>query len=338
MNINQLSELISSPALLLQLAFMAVASGGLLGLLIFRDRRRPRSAPLVASSRQQISPKRSKERERKAQREAQQIKTLIERREWAEVIGTTKRRYYTRAAVVGLIVAALVFAISQSVALTLFAFGGAVLVARFRAQRRFNAFRELISSEVLPAAEAIANDLDHNRTLIDSLRRVAAEGPGRGAITSRHRGNAAAVSPIAQLFRRVVSAQTTIEQGLEEELDTASNELLVEFLHTLIFASSNRLGATPRAISAQMKEFRSTYVKEGRLREMGLAKAGTARGTRAIMLAVIPASVALSLLTGGPATVELMLHSLLGNMIIITIGVLMLIAYLITERIMSVVK
>lgn len=335
MNLTQLSELISSPATLLQLIGLAAASGMLLLLLWLRDRRRP-VAPVLAARVQAAPSKRSKEREKKAQREADQVKRIIQHREWAEVIGRTKRQYYIRSALGGMIAAIVTAALTQSVALTIFAFIGGFLVARFRAQRRFNAFRELISSEVLPAAEGIANDLDHNRTLVDSLRRVAAEGPGRGAITSRHRGNAAASSPIAQLFRRVVSSQSTIEHALQEELDNANNELLVEFLHTLIFASSNRLGATPRAISAQLKEFKDTFEKEARLREMGLAKASMARGTRAIMLGVIPASVVLSMLTGGPETMDLMLHSLIGNLIIIIVGVMMLISYLITERIMSV--
>lgn len=314
---------------------LAVLGGcGVMILLQYRRDMRSSQASALRIQRASTPAKATRSKSRQHTKKVDAHRAVLIRREWEEVIGIPRRKYRMRIIVGALMAAVMAYILTGSFAMGIAGAIGLMMAGRFWTQRRISAFQERIGSEILPTADSIIKDLEHHSTLFQALSRIAKEGIGRGgSIDARHRADAASTSPVAQLFRRVVSSQATLEHALAIELENTNNELLIEFLHVLLFVSRTDLGASPQAIAQQLKSFRNVYSKEAQLRANALAKASSARGTRGIVMAVIPFTVGMNLLIGGSEAADLMLRSVVGNILLIVVGGLAAAAWVLTERV-----
>lgn len=238
--------------------------------------------------------------------------------EFVEAVGMPKGRYYRLALMIALIIAALSFAVFQSLALSLL---GAFSFYRFRtgqAMGRLSRLRAgLLADEVLPMSRGISQSLATGQSLSQSL-------------TEATRGDRGKVSPLKAAVRRALADARGLEEGLREEETRANQDLIKEFFE--ILADGATVARNQAATAETLEKFAEINQRQKTQYQLALRVTGQARGTRTMLVAIIPFVMAGSVLVSGP---ELMLHSTGGQVVIVLVFMMIQFATGLTNRIIS---
>jgi hypothetical protein len=174
---------------------------------------------------------------------------------------------------------------------------------------------ESLAEELIPTAESIVESLEGGQTLIMAIREQARTMPHTTFERSIRRA-AFPSGPLEDVLRGEErrAQQDVVKEFFEIMADGATTvrdtHLTTEILETFITLNARRQDAWTRAIQ----------------------KTSQARGTRTLLLTIVPLIMAASTLQTGPAE---MLHSSGGNLIIVIVFGLLLVAVTITNGILN---
>lgn len=184
--------------------------------------------------------------------------------------------------------------------------------ARNKIERARNAS---LAEELLPAATEISNSLLQGLSLPEALN-------------ARVRG--AEPTPFTRSLRRALSSANGLEAGLRIEQELAYNDVVREFFEILADgATTTRRKATTAQV---LLDFVNANRRVQEAWKKALSFTSQARAARDLMLALIPGTLFISGLKLG---LDVLFRSNGGNVTILIIGGLMLMAYIFTNGVIN---
>ena len=256
--------------------------------------------------------------QREAQRASIERNKVIAAQEFVDATGVTRGRYLRLAFLIAFAIAAFSFAVFQSpmlsflAALSFFSFRTAQAAGRMQRLRA-----GLLTDEVLPMSRAISQSLATGQSLAQALAEAA-------------RGDRGETSLLKTAVRRALADVRGLEEGLRDEESRDIQAPIKEFFE--ILADGASVARNQATTAETLEKFAEINQRQKAQYQLALRATGQARGTRTMLVAIIPFVMAGAILVSGP---DLMLHTVGGQIIIGMVFVMVLLATGLTNRIIS---
>lgn len=233
--------------------------------------------------------------------------------EFIAIVGTTRRRYYGRYALLGVGIGVAAFLMLGSWGLSLVAFVGTLYVVHSLAGRKVSrAQGQTLDKELVPAAGYIERALGRGTPLVSILAEIA-QGDD---------------SPFKRALRRAIVSTRDLGTGLRAEADAADLEIVGEFFDILADSASGQEVGTRQAAMQRFVEVsrqrRTAYSKV-------LSVSAQARGTRTMMMMLVPGIFIL--MTG--SSDGTLFRSTIGNVLIVAIAVLIGVGVMLSDFVIN---